>query len=95
MTIAEAMKQATEEILIEKDLVSPRQINDYDCFNWAFKVFNLLPGTAIGGHRIDDEGQSYIIYEGRCYDSECPEGKLNWWNLPTFKRMIKKSLKVY
>lgn len=88
MTIQEAMKQATREIMKEKGLTEPAQINDYDCFNWAFKVFNLLPGTAIGGHRIDGEGQSFIIHEGRCYDSETPEGADHWTRLGSFVRML-------
>jgi hypothetical protein len=92
MTLQEAMAQATSEILREKGLVSVRQINDHDCFNWAVKVFNLFPGTAIGGHRIDNEGQSYIIYEGVCYDAETPDGTGDWWNLTSFRRMIQDSV---
>jgi hypothetical protein len=88
MTLYEAMATATQEIMREKGLATVTQINDNDCFNWAFKVFNMVPGTAIGGHRIDDEGQSYIIYRGMCYDAETPAGCVYWCNLMSFKRML-------
>jgi hypothetical protein len=81
MTIQEAMKQATVELMEEKGFHEVMEINEHDCFNWAFKVFNLLPGSAIGGHRIDGEGQSYIILPGICYDAETPDGVACWWNL--------------
>jgi hypothetical protein len=87
MTLQDAMTQATREICDEYG-ITPDRINEHNCFDWAFKVFNLVPGTMIGGHRIDGEGQSYIEYGGLCYDSECPEGRTDWWNLPTFRRMI-------
>jgi hypothetical protein len=89
MTIQEAMEQATREIMQEKNLRCVAEINDNDCFNWAFKVFNLKPGTTIGGHRIDDEGQSFIIYDGVCYDAETPEGRMHWWDLTPFRRIIR------
>jgi hypothetical protein len=88
MTLQEAMQQATREIMQEKNLCCVAEINDNDCFNWAFKVFNLKPGTAIGGHRIDDEGQSFIIYDGVCYDAETPNGVGDWWCLGSFRRMF-------
>ena len=68
--------------------LTPRQINEHDCFNWAFRVYNRVPGTKIVGHNIDGEGQSCIEYQGRFYDSETPKGKRNWWELPTYRRMI-------
>lgn len=89
MTIEEAMEQATCEVMAIPGINTVRQINDNNCFTWAVKVFNLLPGSAIGGHRIDGEGQSYIIYEGVCYDAETPEGRLHWWDLTPFRRMIR------
>jgi hypothetical protein len=88
MTIQEAMEQATAEAIAEFKLDSARAINDNHCFDWAYKVFNLLPGSAIGGQRIDGEGQSYIIWQGMCYDSETPNGTVNWWELTTFRRML-------
>jgi hypothetical protein len=88
MTLDEAMATATQEIMREKGLATVTQINDNDCFNWALKVFNMVPGTAIGGHRIDDDGQSYIIYRGMCYDAETPDGRRHWSNLKSFTRML-------
>lgn len=88
MTIREAMRRATQDVMEEEGLSAIADINEHDCFNWAFRVFNLLPGTAIGGHQIDGEGQSYIIYKGLCYDAETPEGKLFWRNLKPFSRML-------
>ena len=89
MTLKEAMEKATREIMEENHFLHRFQSNEHDCFNWALKIFNYVPGTAIGGHRIDDEGQSYIIYEGRCYDAETHEGALYWWELRSFRRMIR------
>lgn len=88
MTLQEAMQQATAEVIDERDLEDAAQINEYDCFNWAFKVFNLVPGTQIGGHRIDGEGQSYIVHRGRFYDSESPDGVSYCWQLPSIQRML-------
>lgn len=87
MNIQEAMTQATAEIMAEKGLRFVTEINDNDCFNWACKVFNLVPGSAIGGHNIDGEGQSYIIYD-LCYDAETPQGVNHWTELTSFKRMM-------
>jgi hypothetical protein len=84
MTIQEAIKQAISELGLPA-----RKINERDCFNFASIVFNLIPGSKIGGHNIDGEGQSYIEYDGRCYDSECPQGTDHWTKLPTFKGMLK------
>jgi hypothetical protein len=84
MTRQEAMERATREVMDENGFTVAWEINEHDCFNWASKVFNLLPGSAIGGHRIDDEGQSYIVYQGLCYDAETPDGVACWWNLRSF-----------
>ena len=84
MTIQEAMRRALSELGMK-----PRQVNEHDCFNFASIVFNLIPGSKIGGHNIDGEGQSYIEYDGLCYDSECPAGVDHWTKLPTFQRMLK------
>lgn len=86
---SDALQTATREIMEEKGLSTVAQINEHNCFDWAFKVFNLVPGSLIGGHRIDGEGQSYIIYKDRCYEAETPEGARYWWELRAFKRMFK------
>jgi hypothetical protein len=91
MTIQEAMATATAEVMAEHNLSSARAINDNNCFDWAFKVFNLLPGSLIGGQRVYEEGQSYIVWEGLCYDSETPNGERYWWQLTTFRRMLEGS----
>lgn len=89
MNITEAMTQATFEVMAIPGINIVSQINDNNCFTWALKVFNMMPGSAIGGHRIDDEGQSYIIYGGLCYDAETPDGEKNWWDLKSFQRMFR------
>ena len=88
MTLPEAMQTATAEVLKEEGLTSVEQINSHNCFNWAFRVFNLVPGTKICGHNIDGEGQSFIEYQGRFYDAEYPSGVSRWWLLPSFQRMF-------
>jgi hypothetical protein len=88
MNIQEAMTQATAEIMAEKGLRFVNEINDNDCFNWACKVFNFVPGSMIGGHNIDGEGQSYIYYQFRYYDAETPRGVGNWCDLLSFQRML-------
>lgn len=85
----QAMDRATTEIMQEKGLTRVSQINNFDCFNWALKVFDYAPGSYIGGHRLDEEGQSFILWQGKCYDSETPEGVDEWWMLRSFQRMMK------
>lgn len=68
--------------------LTPRQINDGRCNDWAWFVWNRMPGTLIGGHRIDAEGHAYIFYRGRYYDAETPKGVKQWWQLPWFRRAI-------
>ena len=62
-------------------------INSGNCFAWAKIVFDLVEGSKIAGHNIDGYGHSWIEYEGKCYDAECPQGVLFWGNLPFFKRI--------
>lgn len=83
-----AIKLATAKVVVEKNLQNIEQINDHDCFNWAFLVFNMIPGSMIGGQRINGEGQSYVVYRGKCYDAETPKGVRNWRNLKSFKRLF-------
>ena len=45
MTIQEAIKHAISELGMPA-----RTINERDCFRFASIVFDLLPGSKIGGH---------------------------------------------
>lgn len=87
--LEQAMRDATMDLMEEHGFVCDSQINERNCFDWAFKVFDAVPGTSIGGHNIDGEGQSFIVAEGRCYDCETPDGAAHWWELRSFQRMFR------
>lgn len=38
---------------------------------------------------------SWIYYDGRCYDAECPQGVLSFFSLPFFVREIRKFNPTY
>lgn len=60
--------------------MSPYQINNGSCFNWAFLAKKLLGRKAtlwnLGSHH------AFVKYNGRFYDAECPEGVKNYLSLP-------------
>lgn len=56
-------------------------INDGHCEAWAFRAAELIPGAFAAW--IDPE-HCVLVYEGRFYDADCPEGTRHWDQLPMF-----------
>ena len=80
--------------LIEEWEKSPYDINDGDCENFAMEVIKRMGGYSkdisevctqnfqdLGGL---DLGHVWILYKGKHYDAQCPNGIKNWFDLPIF-----------
>jgi len=56
-------------------------INNGHCEAWAFRAAELIPGSFAAW--IDTQ-HCVLIYNGRFYDADCPQGTQNWEELPMF-----------
>jgi hypothetical protein len=86
MPVPKVLREAMEHATLSFNGQTGIDINSGKCFEWASIVFDLVEGSKIAGHNVGGHGHSYIEYEGRCYDAECPRGVLYWDNLPFFNR---------
>lgn len=63
------------------------QINAGDCQVFADIVRYALPQVAV--HETDwggtEPSHEFIVYEGRCYDSDAPHGVDHYYDLPIFR----------
>jgi len=82
---------------------TPREINRGNCDTFANQIETLGFGEAVWGDELSPEDWSFssedwftnyapyhclILYQGRYYDSECPEG-VKWPDqLPYYRRQI-------
>lgn len=58
-------------------------INDGHCYSWANRAAELIPGSF--AQWIDPQ-HCVLVYEGRFYDADCPQGVNRWRKLPMFAR---------
>ena len=85
-----------------------QKINEGDCDLFAGDVVDYC--VSKGEFRaiiVDDtwftrEGEkhgfqrhAWVWFDGRHYDSECPEGTRDWMKLPFFRRCVKEDVKLY
>jgi hypothetical protein len=56
----------------------PQVINYGQCFQWAYIAFHLFEDVELW----DTHTHAFIKYKGKFYDSERPDGVLNWRDLP-------------
>lgn len=83
------IKKLVEEYEKVENL-SPEQINNGYCADFFSVIFERLgcPKEIIAGNDYEPEGfgHTWIIFENRHYDAECPEGVDDWKNLPIWAR---------
>lgn len=91
--IRRVLDQVTEEILgrMRRDGFRYRRrlrfdplvwdINNGHCDAWAERAAELLPG---GFATWVDTYHCVLVYDGRFYDADCPEGTRHWKDLPMF-----------
>ena len=95
MKLSEAMQKATAELAAEYKF-TPREINGGWCDEWAERVKELCPRAQV---RTDDGdkdlvGHFFIKHGILFYDSECPEGVLDYHELPIFVRAFNRASEV-
>jgi hypothetical protein len=83
-TISEVVKAVTQLYVDLYGLADPAEINRGMCEDFAEDVCSLVPGAEawwadeLGRKRGWDGSHKLIKYQGRYYDSECPEGNRRW-----------------
>ncbi len=71
---------------------TPADINEGDCYIWASEVVERAGGRAINLRDLwdddfDGEGaHAFVEFNGRYHDSEAPEGREYYWQLPFYSR---------
>jgi hypothetical protein len=67
-----------------------RQINNGMCDEFAYKLQPYLPGSLVFECSLDNDSDwpthFWVKYEGKCYDSQCPEGVDDWKDLPLYRK---------
>jgi len=77
-----------------KDGITPKEINNGYCADFATVVWEKARRTkAIEFFSDEDLGaplytHTFIRFQGKYYDAECPNGVHHWKNLPIFRRGI-------
>lgn len=68
---------------------SAAEINCGDCEKFAYHVADIFPGARVEWDDVQPgvelgacAGHAFVIYRGRYYDSEAPEGVSHWKELP-------------
>lgn len=91
--ILNAMKKVNENFLREDNL-SPYEINDGFCEDWAEQVFEILSksendvqiwATLFG---FADTSHVFLRINDKFYDAECLDGCLDHMELPIFSKLI-------
>jgi len=70
---------------------TPQQINTGNCDGFAQAITDVVIGAKYVWD--DDKGHCFIAYNGRYYDSECPQGCLYSPDLPYYQRL--KEIKTF
>lgn len=91
-SIAEAIVRLRDDWVAECGYACPCEINGGDCLTFADEVSKLFQGAyAAWGHTVDPDlvdGSEHcvIVYKGRFYDSQCPEGVDKIEDIPFWAR---------
>lgn len=96
MTLTEAIHTALQYEHVTYSGLSPEQINDGFCYDFAEQVHALVPGVPIVWSCdldpvLDERAgmcHAVLLYKGRFYDSEAPEGVATLYDLPFFQRAL-------
>ena len=65
--------------LFFSNVLSPRDINNGDCFRWAYLAWCLYPDVELW----TNPNHAWVKYQDKFYDSETPNGVDDWTDLPT------------
>lgn len=92
--IAEVIRQ----VLVDLEVVDPVDVNNGNCEAFADLVASRVPGARVlwdweAPSKTDPANDfawvhCFIHYEGKFYDSECPDGVEDWTQLPLFVRHL-------
>lgn len=66
------------------DVQEPLEINEGDCFRWAYVAYLIYGGTLVS---FENKwlAHAFIKIDGKYYDSESPDGVNDWRELMFFK----------
>lgn len=86
ITIAKAIQIALQEFGM-----TPAEINTGYCDIFAQRVIEIMGGYS---NFLEDDATPddnlpshyWVVYKGKCYDSECVGGVKDWHDLPIFKK---------
>lgn len=95
------MKNISELIkMVVMDMgLSPREINNGQCEDFALKIASKVEGSSEVCTENFVEfgvlpGHVWILFGGKHYDAECPEGTKNFMMLPIFLKMGEKEIEA-
>lgn len=86
--------------LIKEWNISPYDINNGQCEDFAMEIINRMGGYSANITEVCTEnfvefgelvGHYWILYKGKHYDAECPNGTKDWKNLPIFNKTLTNS----
>ena len=89
------MISAAIKSLIAEYGMSPWEINNGDCENFALDLIEMVGGEdwgteSLGNYELWEilPGHVWVYLDGKHYDSECPEGVDTPLELPIFARFL-------
>ena len=91
----EAAVEALADLYCRSVGYTTEDINDGDCHDFACNLRMLVDDGEVYWDDEIQQGASrgyhaFLLYEGRYYDAELPQGADNWWELPFYARYEQK-----
>lgn len=85
--ITKIIEELCDEYMTRFSFTEPQYINTGFCFDFAYDVVDRLEAFGEVARVRSTPGHGFVEYQGRYYDSECPEGVVDHEQLPIFKRL--------
>ena len=90
VTFRQAMRLASASCQTAGLPMTPTEINEGRCEEWANEVHRLVPEA----ERYWTFDHMWVRYRGRFYDAEARAGVEDWSDLPFFERFVKEHPEV-
>lgn len=83
------------DMLCNESFMTP----DHTSWDWALleKHWNIVPPAGLTQRQVDEVGfggHAFLVFEGRFYDAECPQGVHSFFDLPLFQKPLQRALQT-